>query len=493
MAAPPVPTASNPAGMQPPPPSGAIPQQNMPTASPFYDQPGAQQYAQFGQLLGQPRFAGQFGQSILQPPAQVGAPPPDRGNALATETMSPRTLEAPPVQPLLHTENEATITPLPIARQVTPQQPISQMPLLPLQQAQRVTAQIQKPAPTTLPPIATPPAPAVGATETQIINGVPTLESTPIPDITTRSLASPASRPANTTTTAPLVNYGFNVAPPPPIGSLPPGQEAAMPGSIFSPLAQKGGQILETPPTQTAAQTQSDLAALTPQIDALLSGTVTPGHTTNVGNILGAIDGTIGSIMGGLTFGPLGSLALGAAGSAIGKLIGSIFGGADPMQVPASQIEQAFEATADNVSKLAKAGYLSKDQAQAALAYLKQTGNGYYSQVASTLGSPAGKGEQNMDSVLQGNIDAVGKLDANTAVKPWDAAANSLLMPTSEKGWYGNSLSAASNFTSMLLPILQQAASTTTPATTPAATSTTASQPLPGAGMTLDQLLTLLG
>src|SRR5512146_2350799 len=385
MATPPVPTASNPAGMQPPPPSGAIPQQNMPTASPFYDQPQARQYAQFGQRLGQPRFAGQFSQSFLQPTQaapQVNAPPPERQNALATETMSPQAIEAPPVQPLLHTENEATITPLPIARQVTPTQPLAPKALLPEREGQNVTAQIAKPAPSTLPPIATPPAPAVGATETQIINGVPTLESTPIPDLTSLALESPASRPAGTMTTAPLVNYGFNVAPPPPVGSLPLGQEAALPGTLFSPLAQRGGQILATPPTQSAAQTQSDLAALTPQIDALLSGTVTPGHTTNVGNILGAIDGTIGSIMGSV-LGPAGSLALGAAGSAVGKLIGSIFHGADPMQVPASQIEQAFEATADNISHLAKAGYLSKDQAQAALAYLKKTGNDYYSQVAS--------------------------------------------------------------------------------------------------------------
>jgi hypothetical protein len=124
-----------------------------------------------------------------------------------------------------------------------------------------------------------------------------------------------------------------------------------------------------------------------------------------------------------------------------------LFRGADPAQVPAAQIEQAFEAAANNLYYVAQAGMISKEQAAAGMQVFLQQGIEYEGKA--NLGAAAQKGAANMTKVIQAEITGVMSLGAISAV-PLDLAKARTLYQTGS-GWYAASLQTAAQLTDAYL------------------------------------------
>jgi hypothetical protein len=168
-----------------------------------------------------------------------------------------------------------------------------------------------------------------------------------------------------------------------------------------------------------------------------------------------------------------GPIGLGVAAAL--EILSVCFKGADPNQVPAAQIEQVFEAGADNLLALAKAGYLTAAEAQLGMQRLIQAGQLYYQQAVSSNRQyaqdpkPFVNGQKNMTSVINAEMVPLATL-APQAVKPWNAAAaHPLYIQDGAKGWYsgpGQSIDAATSLTDGFMAALRAAApvAPTTPA-----------------------------
>lgn len=124
-----------------------------------------------------------------------------------------------------------------------------------------------------------------------------------------------------------------------------------------------------------------------------------------------------------------------------------IFGGADPKQVPAAQIEQCFEAAAINLENVAKAGMISKDQAAAGMQAFLQQGIAYYGQAQ--LGKAGEKGAANMNKsigITMSRLMAMGEVPS-VALDLGKARA----LYVNAAGWYKQSLQAAVQLTDAYL------------------------------------------
>lgn len=135
------------------------------------------------------------------------------------------------------------------------------------------------------------------------------------------------------------------------------------------------------------------------------------------------------------------------------SLIGKIFHGADPRQVPASKIEQAFEAAAKNLYALAKAGMITVEQALTGMQSFLQTGLGYYTQMSGQLGKAGEAGKVTLAQKINEQISKTSILPATTAV-PLDLAKAHALYIQKQPGWYDESVDAATQLTDQYLQSL---------------------------------------
>jgi len=124
-------------------------------------------------------------------------------------------------------------------------------------------------------------------------------------------------------------------------------------------------------------------------------------------------------------------------------LLGKIFHGADPRQVPASQVEQAFEAASNNLNYVAKAGMLSREEAVAGMRIFLQKGDEFYKENEKALGKAGTAGKANMRKTIEAEIAGLRDV-ATTRTRSLDlVAAQTLYEKPGKAGWYKESLGAA--------------------------------------------------
>lgn len=150
-----------------------------------------------------------------------------------------------------------------------------------------------------------------------------------------------------------------------------------------------------------------------------------------------------GALLAATAAGPLAAILI-----PVMILLSRIFKGADPRQVPASQIEQAFEVAADNLYAVAKAGMVTKAQAASGMQVFLQKGVEYFGQMQSQLATAGNKGAANMGKVIRDEITAVLALPVVAPV-PVDLAKAQVLykanLPGGGAGWYPKSVAAGNN------------------------------------------------
>jgi len=135
-------------------------------------------------------------------------------------------------------------------------------------------------------------------------------------------------------------------------------------------------------------------------------------------------------------------------------LLGKIFHGADPRQVPASQIEQAFEAASNNLNYVAKAGMISRDEAVAGMRVFLQKGDEFYKENEKTLGKAGPAGKANMHKVIEAEIAGLRDV-ATMRTRSLDLlAAQTLYEKPGKAGWYKESLEAAARLADSYLASL---------------------------------------
>lgn len=131
-----------------------------------------------------------------------------------------------------------------------------------------------------------------------------------------------------------------------------------------------------------------------------------------------------------------------------------IFGfGPNPLNVPAAQIEQIFEAAGDNIFHLLKAGKISQQQASQGLQQMISDGTQYYNQKIAQLRqsgqtkdlSPLTNGLNNMTKVLNDLLSKVGMFPGGSSNGLTVAVARQYYVPLGSAGWYSQSLVYASN------------------------------------------------
>jgi hypothetical protein len=141
-----------------------------------------------------------------------------------------------------------------------------------------------------------------------------------------------------------------------------------------------------------------------------------------------------------------------------GTIASLIFKGADPRQVPASKIEQVFEAAADKINAAKGAGMITRDQASALMDQFIQMGDQVYQQnptLGLNTGSPGGKGIANMTSVIQAEKNSSKmQLPDNVTIEINPDAAKGYYPTTGTSGWYSESISAADQVASQALAAL---------------------------------------
>jgi len=193
------------------------------------------------------------------------------------------------------------------------------------------------------------------------------------------------------------------------------------------------------------------------------------------GIIAGAQAGT-GLLGIGLTSGM--ALPLIGIGVAIAALILQLFHGADPREEPAAQMEQIFEAAADNLYALQKAGILTAAQSVAAMQELITAGQNLETQYSGQLGPWAAKAAANLTSVIQAEFAAAEALPATVGVvSPTLAIAQRYYLKPGLKGWYAASLTQAGKITDQFVTTFisqDQAAAASNPVTTALSSLTTA-------------------
>jgi hypothetical protein len=154
--------------------------------------------------------------------------------------------------------------------------------------------------------------------------------------------------------------------------------------------------------------------------------------------------------------------AIGSAATIVGLvatpvliLLAKIFHGADPRQVPASQIEQAFEAGANNLYAVGKAGMISRDEAIAGMRAFLKKGEEFYKLPDIVLGKAEEKGLANMRVVIGKEIAAAERDLAVTRARLLDVkAARPLYVKFAPGRWYRESVDAAAKLADAYLASL---------------------------------------
>lgn len=138
-----------------------------------------------------------------------------------------------------------------------------------------------------------------------------------------------------------------------------------------------------------------------------------------------------------------------AAAGALTSLFGQVFGGCGQACVQSATAEQVYESAADNISKAAKAGYISGTQASSAISQILAAGQQNLSQLA-TANPKAQGGLTNLTNTIQGNLQAVSAI--GNATKSFDpGAVSSLFVPTNASGWESGATAAGAGVAAQAL------------------------------------------
>lgn len=195
------------------------------------------------------------------------------------------------------------------------------------------------------------------------------------------------------------------------------------------------------------------------------------GLSTNIAGITGSVAGATLTIATAATTATVATssaltvVAIAGAWAAVLVpvliILAKIFKGADPRQVPASQIEQAFEAASDNLYVVAKVGMITKEQAAYGMQLFLQKGVEYYAQMPQ-LGKAGNKGAGNMGKIIKDEITAVLALPVVAPVPINITKAHALYkanFPGGGKGWYAKSVEAGNKLADDFLKAVQEAGS----------------------------------
>lgn len=179
------------------------------------------------------------------------------------------------------------------------------------------------------------------------------------------------------------------------------------------------------------------------------------------GSILTATDTTLLGLSGA-------TLGISAVIAGVVAVVLSLFKGANPLQVPAAKIEQAFEAAADNLFALVvKASMITPAQAVAAMHLLINAADNQ--EIQANLGVAAQKAITNLTTVINNEIAAVPGVHATTRTINV-VQAHSFYVQPNTAGWYPDSITAAAKMTDQLLAAFQS--SGPVPASAPVAVTT---------------------
>jgi hypothetical protein len=185
------------------------------------------------------------------------------------------------------------------------------------------------------------------------------------------------------------------------------------------------------------------------------AGQITGDFMSAIG-IVAALNATLGVGVGGTLAGI--SAVGGPIGIAVGAallIVSHIFHGADPLDVPASQVEQAFDAAGRNLVDIEQSAYLTQAETLDGLRMILKAGTLYYNQILET--NPAAKkdpkpftdGIKTLTTCLNAYIIEAQKwMTGGEAARPWDeTAAQKIYIAPNTHGWYPQSLESALTLT----------------------------------------------
>lgn len=169
-----------------------------------------------------------------------------------------------------------------------------------------------------------------------------------------------------------------------------------------------------------------------------------------------SLTGSASTALGAAALAPLAAGPVGLVATPIMMLLGKIFHGADPRQVPASQIEQAFQAASNNLNYVAKVGMISRDEAVAGMRVFLQKGDEFYKENEKALGKAGTAGKANMHKVIEAEIAGLRDV-ASTRTRSLDlVAAQAFYEKPGKAAWYKESVEAAGRLADSYLASLPQ-------------------------------------
>lgn len=172
------------------------------------------------------------------------------------------------------------------------------------------------------------------------------------------------------------------------------------------------------------------------------SGSVAGNDSAIVGSIVSSGAGIVATLLASSpATGPAAPFVAAAAG--LVAIFTSVFKGANPLQVDASEIEQIYEALADDVYAVHKLGMISQSDAVSAMQSLITAGQKAESEYSGQLGDPAGNGAANLTAVIQAEISAVEQVPDPESLTPIDISQAHAVYVGGTGKWYPSSISAA--------------------------------------------------
>lgn len=199
----------------------------------------------------------------------------------------------------------------------------------------------------------------------------------------------------------------------------------------------------------------------------------------NISASIGLGTGVVGASTAGAAAGTT-AASVGAASTVVGLvavpvliLLGRLFRGADPRQVPAAQIQQVFEAASHNLLAVGRAGLISRAEVVDGARLFLRKGREFYDRADVVLGPAEERGAARMgvnvnEVIIAAQGGAVpapvsgdylqpppGAAVAASRTQRLDlASARSYYIPVSKSGWYRQSLDAAQRLTDSYLESL---------------------------------------
>lgn len=246
-----------------------------------------------------------------------------------------------------------------------------------------------------------------------------------------------------------------------------------LPGLVVSRPAQRRRKLHGLGSTTSSSTTQQyETASLQAAgASANLAGAIrvgsVPGEIGAAGQLAASGTAIAGLIAGSAAIPVVGAAIAAAAGIASALGVGQGCGSAC---TNAAQQEQVYEAAADNLFNVAKAGLISGQDAAALMQQLIQMAQ---LAEASQGTKQSSSGASNAASVIQAEMSSA--LQFGAATQPFSlAAAQAAFMPVNTSGWYPQSLAAASQLAAQ---ILQSYASSLASTSSLTGTSTAAAGP----------------